>query len=106
LSQKNLNPNADLGNVPTTAQDILILLLPNLPQTNCETLFEISLSADVLTCKDNGVQKRGYKILAKLVESGRVAFDTEDILKKLDKMVEGVNPAAKKVWASYYHKLK
>jgi len=81
------------------------LLLPNLPQTNCETLIEISLSADVLTCKENGVQKRGYKILAKLVEGGKVAFDTEEILEKLDKMVEGVNPAAKKVWSSYYHLL-
>lgn len=83
--------------MPTTAQDILTLLLPYLPETNCKTLFDITLVADVLTCKDNGVQKRGYKILFKLAESGKVTVDAEDVLKKLDQLVDGVNTAAKKV---------
>lgn len=47
--------------------------------------------------KDNGVQKRGYKILAKLVESGKVSVDAEAILRQLDELADGLAPAAKKV---------
>ena len=47
--------------------------------------------------KDNGVQKRGYKILAKLAESGKVAIDVESVLKTLEGNVDGLSSAAKKV---------
>jgi ribosomal RNA-processing protein 12 len=60
-------------------------------------LFDLSLTSDVLTCKDNGVQKRGYKILTKVIESGKVDVDVESTLKKLDELVDGLNVAAKKV---------
>lgn len=81
----------------TTSQDILILLLPHLSEVELRSLFELTLSPDVLNCKDNGVQKRGYKILAKVVESGKLTFDVEPILRKLDDLTEGLTPAAKKV---------
>jgi len=81
----------------TTAQDILILLLPNLPGPDLKTLFDLSLTLDVLTCKDNGVQKRGYKILTKVTESGKVDINVESTLKKLDELVDGLSVAAKKV---------
>ena len=78
-------------------QDILILLLPYLSTKDATELFQMCLSSDILGGKDNGVQKRGYKILAKLVHSGKVTVDAEPILGQLDKLVEGLAPAAKKV---------
>lgn len=60
-------------------------------------LFDFSLNSDVLTCKDNGVQKRGYKILTKGIESGRVDVDVESTLKKLEKLADGAIVVAKKV---------
>ena len=61
-----------------------------------QALFELSLTPEVLSGKDNGIQKRGYKILAKVVESGKVAPGSEDVLKRLDELVDGLLPAAKK----------
>lgn len=81
----------------TTSQDILVLLIPNISAADSRLLFDLSLSSEVLSCKDNGVQKRGYKILSKLVESGKPPVDAEEILKKLDDMTDGLTPAAKKV---------
>ena len=96
-AQSNANHNTDLGNMTTTAQDILILLLPNLPGPDLKVFFDLSLTSDVLTCKDNGVQKRGYKILTKIIESGKVDVDLQSTLKKLDELVDGLSVAAKKV---------
>ena len=96
-AQSNPNSTTDLGNMATTAQDILILLLPNLPAPDLRTLFDLSLTSDVLTSKDNGVQKRGYKTLTKVIESGKVEVDVESTLKKLDELVDGLSVAAKKV---------
>ena len=77
-------------------QDILILLLPYLSSTDASALFEMCLSGDILGSKDNGVQKRGYKILAKLAESGKVDVNPEEVLGKLDELAEGLSSAAKK----------
>ena len=54
------------------------------------------LASDVLESKDNGVQKRGYKVLARLVESGKVQLDAVAVLKKLEGLVDGLAAAAKK----------
>lgn len=43
------------------------------------------------------MQKRGYKLLTKLVESGKIPIQAESDLQKLDDMVDGLAPAAKKV---------
>lgn len=85
----------------TTAQDILILL-PHLSKTDSKKLYDATISADVLSCKDNGVQKRGYKILSKLFEGNQIDEDAEVVLKKLDEMIEGLSAAAKKVCLSKY----
>jgi hypothetical protein len=80
-----------------TFQDILLLLLKGLGPVNSISLFDLCLSPEVLSGKDNGVQKRGYKILTKLVVSGQVPVDAEAILRKLDDLTEGLTPAARKV---------
>jgi hypothetical protein len=84
-------------NMAATFQDILILLLKGLGPGDSISLFDLCLNAEVLSGKDNGVQKRGYKILTKLVVNGQVPIDAETILRKLDDLTEGLTPAARKV---------
>ncbi|KAF8070663.1 armadillo-type protein [Lyophyllum atratum] len=84
------------GSVTATTQDILILLLPYLSSADATALFNICLTAEVLGGKDNGVQKRGYKILTKLAESQKVALDAEPIIRQLDELSDGLAAAAKK----------
>jgi len=86
-------------------QDILVLILPYLSTSDASALFEFSLSEEVLTSPDNAVQKRGYKILAKLVESHKAALDVEIVIKRLDDVSEHLAAAAKKVnilWSIFY----
>ena len=92
-----LKGDKEVGKVTTTTQDILILLLPYLSPSASATLFDLCLTADVLGGKDTGVQKRGYKILTKLVESRKVTIDAEVTLRQLDELVTNLTPAAKKV---------
>jgi ribosomal RNA-processing protein 12 len=87
-----------IGNMTTTSQDILVLLLPTLSTADSQALFELCLAPEVLSCKDNGVQKRGYKILSKLVDGGKVTVIAEVIIRRLDEMTEGLTAAAKKVF--------
>lgn len=87
----------DADRATTTTQDILILLLPYLSPSASVALFDLCLTNDVLGGKDNGVQKRGYKILTKLVESRKVVTDAEVTLRQLDGFVANLMPAAKKV---------
>ncbi|KAG5638468.1 hypothetical protein H0H81_012533 [Sphagnurus paluster] len=86
----------DSGSVTATTQDILILLLPYLSSADATSLFNLCLTTEVLGGKDDGVQKRGYKILTKLTESGKVAIDAEAIVKRLDDVSDGLAAAAKK----------
>ena len=77
--------------------DILVLLLPHLTSRDALALFETCSSTDILESKDSGVQKRGYKILTKLVDGGRVTVDASSVLQQLEQSVDGLAPAAKKV---------
>ena len=78
--------------------DLLVLLLSYLPSAEATALFELCLSKDFLESKDNAIQKRAYKILAKLVEAGKVSIDAQSVLQQLDNFLDGLSPAAKKVW--------
>ena len=92
-----MSATGDIGNMTTTSQDILILLLPSLSSADSQSLFSACLIPEVLTCKDNGVQKRGYKILGKLVESGRVTIEADPVINALIGLTKDLSPAAKKV---------
>lgn len=91
--------NTDGNGVITMTQDLFQVLLPYLGEKDAQTLFEISTTEDVLENKDTGVQKRGYKILGKLVESGKIKVTPEDFIQRLEGRVDGVSAAAKKVCA-------
>ncbi|EKM80725.1 hypothetical protein AGABI1DRAFT_71216 [Agaricus bisporus var. burnettii JB137-S8] len=90
------NSSSEAGSATAMTQDILILLLPYLSQADAQALFELCLKSEVLSGKDNGVQKRGYKILAKLLEEDRVKVDVIAVLKTLDELSIGLTSAAKK----------
>jgi ribosomal RNA-processing protein 12 len=91
------NSSSEAGSATAMTQDLLILLLPYLSQTDAQALFKLCLSSEVIGGKDNGVQKRGYKILAKLLEENRVEIDIIAVLKTLDELSVGLTSAAKKV---------
>lgn len=78
-------------------QDILVLLLPHLSAQDASQLFDAILTKEVLINPDNAVQKRGYKILARLVDCGKLSLDAESLIKRLDEFADGLSPAAKKV---------
>jgi len=80
-------------------QDLLQILLPHLGEKDAQILFELSSTGDVLESKDTGIQKRGYKILSKLVDGGKVEVDPENFVQQLEGRVDGVAAAAKKVGA-------
>ncbi|KZS98276.1 NUC173-domain-containing protein [Sistotremastrum niveocremeum HHB9708] len=97
--QKNSNaPNESAAAVQTT-QDILLLLLPHLPAKEAASLFDLCLTPEILASKDAGVQKRGYRIVAKLMDSGKVTLDgtrVENSFKLLIEATEKVGAAAKR----------
>ncbi|KAG1878300.1 armadillo-type protein [Suillus subluteus] len=87
---------SDNGNTTAMTQDLLILLIPFLDAQDVAALFSTCLAQEVLCHKDNGVQKRGYKILAKLLEKGKVEEDALQTFQRLDELSVGLAPAAKK----------
>lgn len=87
---------SDNGNTTAMTQDLLILLIPFLDTQDVATLFSTCLAQEVLSHKDNGVQKRGYKILVKLIESGKEEGDALQTFRRLDELSDGLSPAAKK----------
>ncbi|EJF65237.1 ribosomal RNA-processing protein 12 [Dichomitus squalens LYAD-421 SS1] len=87
-------PTSD--SVTVMSQDLLLLALPYLSPEDATALFAMFLTSDVLESRDNGVQKRGYKVLTRLVESGKVQVDAAVVLKKLEGLVEDLAAAAKK----------
>ncbi|KAF9263376.1 NUC173-domain-containing protein [Marasmius fiardii PR-910] len=78
------------------ALDLLLLLLPFLSTTDSISLFQLCLSKEILTVKSNGVQKRAYKILTKLVEGKKVPVEAEKVLQELEASVDELTSAAKK----------
>ncbi|KAJ6499124.1 armadillo-type protein [Mycena sanguinolenta] len=96
IAHPNRSSSIEGGSEAATTQDLVLLLLPNLSRADAQQLFQLCLSAQVLSAKDNGVQKRGYKILARLIESHKVDINAEMVLKQLDELADGLTPAAKK----------
>lgn len=80
----------------SVTQDLLLTLLPYLSAADAQLLFDLCSSSDVLGHSDNGVQKRGYKTLARLIESGKVQPDAEKVLQTLDERSDTLLAAAKK----------
>ncbi|KAF8829060.1 hypothetical protein HHX47_DHR3000971 [Lentinula edodes] len=93
---KTSSASGNEENISATALDLLLLLLPYLSSADLTVLFQNCLSSEFLCAKDNALQKRAYKILTRLTESGKVIIDSEAVLKELDALSEGLTSAAKK----------
>lgn len=86
----------DVASVTATTQDLALLLLPYLSADDAQALFDMCITEEVLTSRDNAVQKRGYKILAKIVENKKNQIDAVSVLGDLQRFSGGLSPAAKK----------
>lgn len=89
--------NTDGDSVVTMTQDLLQILLPFLGNKDSQSLFELSSTENVLESKHTGVQKRGYKILGKLVDSRKLEVTPESFIQQLESKVGGLSAGAKKV---------
>jgi len=94
---RNARGSTDTSSTISMTLDILVLLLPYLSTQDASGLFDAIFSEEVLVNPDNAVQKRGYKILARLVEGGRLPIDVEQLFKRLDELSDRLSSAAKKV---------
>ncbi|GJJ06213.1 hypothetical protein Clacol_000403 [Clathrus columnatus] len=88
----------DAPNMLLMTQDLLILILPTLPRAECKELWDLCLSGVVIGHSESGVQKRGYRILTKLIEAGRLTsvLDVEDVITKLTSSSDTVTAPAKR----------
>ena len=94
---RNTRASTDTSSILPMTLDILVLLLPYLSIQDASELFDAIFSEEVLVNPDNAVQKRGYKILARLIEGRKLPVDAEPLIKRLDELSDGLSPAAKKV---------
>jgi ribosomal RNA-processing protein 12 len=97
LNLRNARGSTDTSSITSMTLDILVLLLPHLSIQDASELFDAIFSEEVLVNADNGVQKRGYKILARLAEGGKMPPDAEPLIKRLEELSDRLSPAAKKV---------
>ena len=72
-----------------TMLDLLIIFVPHLPSTQSAELFASTATSTMLEHSDATVQKKSYRVLKRLIESGRI----EDALKeeKLEEFVARLN---------------
>ncbi|KZV94990.1 hypothetical protein EXIGLDRAFT_611092 [Exidia glandulosa HHB12029] len=77
-------------------EDLLLLLLPHLSPADSNNLFEMCIAPEMLGHWDGGVQKRCYRLLARLVETGRANIDSEVVLKQLLEQSQSAAAAAKR----------
>jgi ribosomal RNA-processing protein 12 len=87
----------DNGGVTAMTEDLILLLIPFLTSSSAKSLFELFISPQVLEDRSTGVQKRGYKILGKLIEKGTLDVDAGAVIQQLDGVSDGLAAAAKKV---------
>jgi ribosomal RNA-processing protein 12 len=104
---KNLaKPGGDnVPNVILTTQDLLVLLLPYLPLSECKELWGLCVSGAIIGNADGGIQNRGYRILSKLVQGGKLGavLDAEAVLQHLAEGASSVGAAAKRVCHHMHH---
>ena len=96
-SNSNGNANDEQNGIVASMQDILILLIPYISEKDANTVFDLCLAPEVLKNRDNGVQKRAYKLLGKIVATGKLTIDGEDLFVKMDEVADDTLSAAKKV---------
>ncbi|KAB5591981.1 Ribosomal RNA-processing protein 12 [Ceratobasidium theobromae] len=99
------NLEAALTPLAHTTLDLLVLLIPHLSSTDGTRLFEIVFTNSAIASSDGTVQKKAYRILARLVERGIVDglqegdeknARVESVLARFVELTSSVNVAAKR----------
>ncbi|THH08369.1 hypothetical protein EW145_g2754 [Phellinidium pouzarii] len=107
MSSISTNAGTEQRTTVAAMQDILVILVPYLSSKDARGVFDLCLSREVLTSADNGVQKRAYKLLGRLVQIGKVnvSSEVEELYIKMDEVADDALAAAKKVVYSLIHPL-
>ncbi|EIW67760.1 hypothetical protein TREMEDRAFT_40374 [Tremella mesenterica DSM 1558] len=79
-----------------TMLDLLIIFVPTLPAVQATALFKATATPTVLENPDATVQKKGYRLLKRLIEAGHGKEDLEGLVKKLNDVVGNVGPGAQR----------
>jgi len=82
--------------------DLLIIFVPYLPQAQLAALFKASATPTMLEHHDATVQKKSYRLLKRLLESGKLgaAGEGQQLEEFVGKVVEagsGIGPGAQRV---------
>lgn len=85
-----------------TMLDLLIIFVPYLSITQTTALFTATTSATMLEHHDATVQKKSYRVLKRLLESGKLGIAAqgdklEVFVQKLGEVGGGVGPGAQRV---------
>lgn len=73
LTSPSKQQDASLPPVSHTMLDLLIILIPHLPATTAVSLFNAASTGNLIENNDAAIQKKCYRILTKLIESGKAA---------------------------------
>lgn len=102
---QNLNsdqaPAPGASPISHTMLDLLIIFVPQLPPTQSVALFKATATAELLEHADPTVQKKAYRLLKRLLESGKLG-DTasgdklEAFIERLNEVAAGVGPGAQR----------
>jgi ribosomal RNA-processing protein 12 len=95
---------AQAGTTPLshTMLDLLIILVPHLPVECALKLFAATQTSTLLEHSDATVQKKSYRILARLIDSGKVAAalqgeSVDGFVKRVEDVGPNVGPGAQRV---------
>lgn len=85
-----------------TMLDLLIILVPHLPVADALKLFAATQTSTLLEHNDATVQKKSYRILARLIDSGKVAAalqgeSVDTFVKRVEEVGPNVGPGAQRV---------
>ncbi|KAG8898606.1 hypothetical protein FRB99_007332 [Tulasnella sp. 403] len=95
-----------------TMLDLLVITVPYLAPNTAKELFQCALGADsgLMESKDPAVQKKTYRLLASLVQSGNVVvaqetLGVESVLKRFEETAGGALSGSKKDRLHFLHEL-
>ncbi|EIW83040.1 NUC173-domain-containing protein [Coniophora puteana RWD-64-598 SS2] len=77
-------PHEDEASVPSTMLDLALLLLPALPPAEQTSAFVACARTQVLGCSSGAVQKRAYRVLARVAQGGKVDVGAVDEDARMD----------------------